>query len=118
LLKESGGQPPPENGEGAISPVLFIAALGESPKQRMAPILFRLRKAGIRAEMDYADRSLKAQMRQADRLGARYVLIVGENEIGKGSAILRNMQSKDQEEIPLEGLSDRLAGPSAGLLRG
>jgi histidyl-tRNA synthetase len=105
LLKEGG-----ERGEKeAARSTLFIAALGEAAKRRVAPLLFDLRKEGIRAEMDYGERSLKARMRQADRLGVRHVLIVGEEELKRGSGILRDMQSKHQEEVPLEALYDRLA---------
>ena len=67
--------------------------------------------------MDFTDRSLKAQMKRADRLGAGRVLIVGEAELQKGAAQLRDMQSKVQQEIALEGLADTLMqiiGPSQG----
>ena len=56
---------------------------------------------GVRAEMDYSNKSLKAQMKRANRLGAPYVMIVGDDELKQGSAILRNMQTKEQESIPL-----------------
>lgn len=94
------------------SPGLFIAALGEAAKRKMAPLLFELRKGGLRAEMDYGERSLKAQMRRADRMGAKHVLIIGEEEIKKGSGILRNMQTKQQEEISFGSLLTRLTGLS------
>jgi histidyl-tRNA synthetase len=104
--------------EAPASPALFIAALGEAAKRRIAPLLFELRKGGVRAEMDYGNRSLKAQMRQADRLGAHHVLIVGEEEIKKGSCVLRDMKTKRQEEIPLVALAERLKGASTGPLHG
>lgn len=107
LLREKEPSPP-KNALEERGPALFIAALGETPKRRMAPMLFRLRQEGIHAEMDYGDLGLKAQMRQADRLGAKQVLIVGEDEIKAGSAILRNMQNKHQEKIPLQDVAERL----------
>ena len=58
--------------------------------------------------MDYLARSLKAQMREANRLGARYTLILGEDELARGEATLRNMQDSTQESVQLDGLTERL----------
>jgi histidyl-tRNA synthetase len=60
----------------------------------------------IRAELDYEGKSLKSQMRRADKLKARYVLILGEDELKRGKAVLRNMETKSQEEISLQGFID------------
>ena len=60
-----------------------------------------LRRAGFKAEYDYAGRSLKAQMKQANRLQARYVLIFGDDEGLRGHVTLKNMQSSEQKEIAL-----------------
>jgi histidyl-tRNA synthetase len=54
--------------------------------------------------MDFSDKSLKAQLKRADRLGAPYVLIVGENELEQGSAILRDMQTKKQVSVPFDDI--------------
>jgi histidyl-tRNA synthetase len=54
--------------------------------------------------LDFGGKSLKSQMKQANRLEARYVLIVGDDELKKGAAILRNMETKDQVSVPLNGL--------------
>ena len=59
---------------------------------------------GVRAEMDYSDKSLKSQMKRADRLGAPYVLILGDNELKEGLAVLRNMATKEQFQLPLENI--------------
>jgi histidyl-tRNA synthetase len=61
---------------------------------------------GVRAELDYERKTLKSQMRRADKLKARYVLILGEEELKKGRAVLRNMKTKSQEEIPMQGIVD------------
>jgi histidyl-tRNA synthetase len=58
--------------------------------------------------MDYEGGSLKSQMRKADRLGATHVAILGEDELARGKAILRWMETKVQEEIPLERVGERL----------
>jgi histidyl-tRNA synthetase len=65
-----------------------------------------LGRQGVRTEIDYGDRSLKSQMKRADKLGARYVLIIGDQEVAQGCASLRNMASREQSEIPLEHLVD------------
>ena len=58
--------------------------------------------------MDYAGRSLKAQMKRADRLSAGHVLIVGASELQKGTAVLRDMQTKVQSDIELKSVVDIL----------
>jgi histidyl-tRNA synthetase len=85
-------------------PHLFIAALGEAPFKEAYRIINQLHLEGIRAELDYEGKSLKSQMRRADKLKARYVLIVGEEELKKGKAVLRNMGTKSQEELPISDL--------------
>ena len=92
------------------SPALYVAALGEEAERKAFAWVTALRKAGHWVEMDYASRSLKAQMKRADRLGCARVLILGENELAAGKGLLRDMKSKAQEEIPLDGLVKRLLG--------
>lgn len=85
-------------------PHLFIAAPGKDTHQEAYRIANQLHLEGIRAEFDYEGKSLKSQMRRADKLNARYVLILGEEELKKGRAVLRNMADKSQEEIPIDNL--------------
>jgi histidyl-tRNA synthetase len=87
---------------------LFIAALGEGPQREAFGWSYKLNRAGVRTLIDYEGRSLKAQMRRADKLGARYVLIVGEDEQRRGQAILRDMEEKKQEEIPLSSIFEEI----------
>lgn len=89
-------------------PALFIAALGEEAQKMAFDWICRLALSGIHAEMDMSDRSLKSQMKQADRSGASRVLIAGEQEIRNRVAILRDMTTKQQAEIPFDGLVDKL----------
>lgn len=86
------------------SPLVFLAILGDQAKQEGFLITQQLRLHGIEAEMDYARHSLKSQMRRADKLAARYVVILGDEEMAAGAAQLRDMQSKQQSSIPLDGL--------------
>jgi histidyl-tRNA synthetase len=97
-------------------PQLFIAALGPEAQEMAFQWLSELGAAGIATEMDYSGRSLKSQMKRADRLGAGRVLIVGESELQKGAAVLRDMTTKEQQDIVLEdlvaNLTKRLNGES------
>ncbi|MCP3953125.1 MAG: histidine--tRNA ligase [Desulfobacterales bacterium] len=93
----------------AVAPALYVAALGESALPVAFEWISRLAAAGIPAEMDFAGRSLKSQMKRADRLGAAFVLIIGDAELEKKIAILRNMNTKVQDEIPFQGMLETLS---------
>jgi histidyl-tRNA synthetase len=81
---------------------LFIAALGEEAKAFAVKLIRDLRQKNVTCETDYLQRSLKAQMREANRQKAEKVLIIGEEEIRKGKAVLKDMQTGEQEEIGLD----------------
>jgi histidyl-tRNA synthetase len=80
---------------------LFIATLGDQAKTFAMKLIKDLRGKNIICETDYLNRSLKAQMKEANRQKAKKVLIIGEDEIKKGKAILKYMESGKQEEIEL-----------------
>lgn len=80
---------------------IFIAALGHAAMGRAFAMVHALRSRGLRVVMDYAARSLKSQMKQAAKLGSRFVLIIGDDELAKGQAVMRDMVSHEQEEIAL-----------------
>ncbi|MEO6665612.1 MAG: His/Gly/Thr/Pro-type tRNA ligase C-terminal domain-containing protein, partial [Nitrospiria bacterium] len=82
--------------------------LGDAAGRRLAPLLTELRDAGIRVETDYDRGSLKSQMRKADKLGARYTLILGDDELAKGVAPLRDMATKAQIDLALDRLVPHL----------
>jgi histidyl-tRNA synthetase len=98
----------PKDKEFVQYPHLFIAALGGETNREAYRLVNQLHLEGIRAELDYEGKSLKSQMRRADKLKARYVLILGEEELKKGRAVLRNMKTKSQEEIPMKGIVQTL----------
>ena len=83
-------------------PRLYVAALGERAQIAALGIVERLRKDGYKCECDIVGRSLKAQMKYANKIGAEYTLIIGESEIESGKAQLRNMQSGEQTEVELD----------------
>jgi len=89
-------------------PELFIATLGEAATKAGFAMLTRLQREGILVEMEYTGKSLKAQLRRADKLNTRRVLILGEDELARGVAQLRSMDESLQEEVALEGLETRL----------
>ncbi len=89
-------------------PHLFVAVLGPAAKAATLPVLIALRRYGLSIETNYHAKSLKAQLRQADRLGVEAVVIVGDDEVGRGRAIYRDMATKQQDEIPLDALADEL----------
>ena len=67
-----------------------------------------LRREGLKVEFDFLGRSMKAQMKQANRLAAKYVLILGEDEVARGCAVLRNMSTSEQTEIPIQDITSIL----------
>ncbi len=88
---------------------IFIAALGEQAIKKGCELAHSLRKNGIRTGLDYSNRSLKAQMKQAGRANSRYVLIMGEEELENKQAQLRNMNSKEQVAFPLHDSLEKQA---------
>lgn len=80
---------------------VFVASLGAAARLPTFKLVHQLRQAGLIVETDYLQRSLKAQLKAANRLGASTVVIVGEDELAKGVVQVRNMQTATQEELPL-----------------
>ncbi len=80
-------------------PLLYIAPMGAPAQCKAAGIVAKLRREGVYAEYDLVARSLKAQMKYADKINAKYTLIIGDNEIESGKAILKNMQESSQVEV-------------------
>ena len=90
-------------------PELYIAAMGKEAAVRAAQIVAGLRDAGVNAESDIMGRSLKAQMKYADKIAARYTLILGDNEIASGRANIKEMATSEQTEVALNAIADFLA---------
>lgn len=87
---------------------IFVAKVDEKNKDTVFRLLQKIRNAGLSADMDYSGGSLKSQMRIANKIGARYTVIVGEEELSKNMVILRNMQTKEQKEVKIDRLIDKL----------
>lgn len=85
-------------------PVLFIAAADEKGKQWAIEYAQKLREDGIACEIDLLGRSVKAQMREADRQKAEFVIVVGETELQKQSVSLKNMKTGEQKDVAVVNL--------------
>lgn len=120
LIEELGGSPTPGIGFGsgierlilvreatgktAVSNTpltAFLVTMGEDARAAGVKILHQLREAGIRVDSDFVGRSVKAQMRESNRQGARYTLILGESELAANSIAVKNMEAGTQEVLPL-----------------
>lgn len=111
---------------GGSAPLdLFVATAGPEARPTAVALVHRLRRKGLTVDMDYMGRSLKAQMRRADRYPARAVLILGEQEVAAGRAVIRHLATGDETEVPLAGFEEIAAavqgapaparqGPEAG----
>jgi len=102
LMLPATAVPPPPKG-------VFVAGFGAAGAPAGFRILSDLRRLGIRADTDYRASNLKGLLRQADRHGAALSVIVGDDEVANGRAIVRNMATKEQEELPLSAVSQVLA---------
>jgi histidyl-tRNA synthetase len=81
---------------------VYLVALGEEAEQTAVRLLFDLRRNGLLAEKDYVGRKMKGQLKAADRLNARYVAILGEDELNKGEIIVKTMESGQQSTVLLK----------------
>jgi len=85
-------------------PEYFLAPLGDAAFDRATLLARKLRTAGQRVYLDFDGRSLKSQMRLADKLGAKWAIIIGEEELKSGTVVLRDMSTKEQRSVREEEL--------------
>ena len=123
LVEEVGGKPTPAVGFGLglerlllvlentnslkaeeESVEYYFAPLGDNAKALARKIVFELRRKGVSAETDIMDRSVKAQMKYADKIGAKFVVVIGDDEIEKGVVSVKNMADGTTEERTIESL--------------
>ncbi|HUV04453.1 MAG TPA: histidine--tRNA ligase [Armatimonadota bacterium] len=121
LVAEMGGPPTPAVGfglgierllaildaqgieiPGNTHPSVFVATVGDAPREVGIKLLADLRKSGVAAEADYAGKSLKAQMKAADREQVRLTVIIGEDELSRGQVKIRDMETKEETDVPLD----------------
>lgn len=89
---------------------IYIATMGEEAYKLGLSLAMALREQGISADLDFEGKSLKAQMRAADKLGVKYVAIIGEDELKNHSIMLRNMGTKEQSAIPERNFVKEMEG--------
>ena len=90
------------------NPLIYIGSIGEKGALKAQEIGYDLRKAGIHAEYDTVGRSVKAQMKYADKIGAIYNVVLGDDEIANDKVRLKNMLNGEQREITLSAIEDEL----------
>lgn len=81
---------------------LYVAVMGESASLKSFEIIKAVRSCGLIAETDIVGRGLRAQMKYADKIGAKFSMVLGDNEIEQGKAVIKNMSSGEQTEIVLD----------------
>lgn len=127
LVTEMGGPPTPAVGFGsgiertlmvmeaqgidilvATHPEVFVATLGDKPRETGIKLLADLRRAGIAAETDYSGKSLKSQMKAADREQSRLVAIIGDDELSRGLVKVRNMGTREETDLPLDQAVEKI----------
>lgn len=133
LIEEIGGKPTPAVGfASGLERVLlalekqellpemtktadaFVVALGESASGPAFKLLTKLRQAGLKANMDYAGRSMKAQMKQANKAKARFALIIGEDEVKESCVMLKDMEKSEQQKVSFDTIIEKLCAEVKG----
>lgn len=127
LIEELGGKPTPAIGFGTgiermvlnlkrqqvsapplAAPKIFFTCLGVAACREAIMQTAALRRAGLRVLYSFGEKSLKAQLRQANTLGATCTIILGEEELKNGTAIVRDMTTANQEIVPLSKLAEKV----------
>lgn len=87
---------------------VYVAPLGIAAKTEAFGLMQSLRQHDISCDTDYLSKSLKAQMKQADRLNARFVIMIGDDELNRKEAVIRNMQTGDQQAVALDQIMEQI----------
>ncbi len=87
---------------------IYIATVGDNAKKTASSEIAKLRGAGFSAETDFMERSLKAQMKYANKIDCRFVAIVGDEELQNGIIVLRSMETGEQKEVKISELTEAL----------
>ena len=89
-------------------PQIFLAWIGDEAKTYSVRLLHELRNAGIRAEIDTRERNLRGQMKYANKLGAAYTVVIGDDEVSSGELTLKNMETSEQTKVRREELANAI----------
>jgi histidyl-tRNA synthetase len=96
--------------DAAGGPEVFLVTLGDNASQAALGILQKLRDAGIPCDTDFAGRSMKAQMRAANKSGAPFALIVGDSELESGQLQLKDLRASTQEQLSIDQVIEKIVG--------
>lgn len=97
----------PDDREGPLR--AYVVVLGDAARAEALPLATRLRRAGVATGLDLGGRGMKGQMKDASRSGARYAVIIGDDELAAGVATVKDLDGGDQERCKLEDLHGRLS---------
>ncbi len=100
FLEQEGVELPPME-----KPALYVGILGKEARARAYKLVNEIRSHGIIVETDYMDRSVKAQMKYANKIGARKTVIIGSDELAKGRARVKDMETKEEVEAALDEIA-------------
>lgn len=76
---------------------MFVIAIGDEAKYTSSNVVNQLRKSGVKADQDYLDKKVKGQFKSADRVGATYAVIIGEEELANGVANVKNLKPETKK---------------------
>jgi histidyl-tRNA synthetase len=99
----------PDDRTGAPQNGVFVAAVGDEARDAAIALVADLRRSGLRAQMEYDARGVKAQMKRANRLGAARTIIVGDDELARGEVTLKDMATGEQTAVPRSQIVSLLA---------
>ena len=85
---------------------VFVASIGENADIFVQKLVYDLRNAGVKAERDYLGRSVKAQMKYANKIGAHFSFVLGDDDISSNKAVVKNMETGEQEEVSLDKICE------------
>jgi len=88
---------------------VYLIALGDAAESEVTKLVYELRSKGLRAERDYQGRKMKAQMKSADRMNARFTAILGDDELANGEITLKEMATSQQRTVKLTELAEALS---------
>lgn len=92
--------------ESAPVPELYVGILGKEARAQAYKLVTRLRMEGVVVETDYMDRSVKAQMKYANKIGAKNTVVLGTNELEQGKAKVKNMENHEEVELALDKIAE------------
>ncbi|MGM8214213.1 histidine--tRNA ligase [Bacillaceae bacterium W0354] len=82
----------------------YVVTIGESTKKFASKLVYQLRKQGIRADQDYLNRKMKGQFKSAERLGATYAVIIGEDELNEGVVNIKQLETGEQKTVQIKDI--------------